>query len=155
MSLVNLWSSILGPWGRPLRHLVPLGKPLSLFYPQFSALLAFLGFMFQVFLDFSGFLAARCAQKHGKSLKIHRRFYNFDIFAFSSCSCSQRQLSSIFQFKKIPRLPRLPLWGPSWPIMAGVVCLLGQIFGPCNPSDTFLGASWNQFQHPMTIKTLF
>ena len=86
-------------------------------------------------------------------MKIHWFFNDFAIFAFSYFSPSQHQFSSIFHLKMVPRLPRLPLWGPSWPIMAGVVRLLGQIFGPSNPSDTSLGASWNQFQPPMTSKT--
>ena len=53
MSIVDLWSSLLGPWGHPLRHLFPLGKPLNLSYPQFSALLASLDFFFQIFTCFS------------------------------------------------------------------------------------------------------
>ena len=53
MWTVDLWSSLLGPWGHPLRHLFPLGKPLNLSYPQFSALLASLDFFFQIFTCFS------------------------------------------------------------------------------------------------------
>ena len=53
MWTVDLWSSLLGPWGHPLRHLFPLGKPRNLSYPQFSALLASLDFFFQIFTCFS------------------------------------------------------------------------------------------------------
>ena len=86
-------------------------------------------------------------------MKIHWCFNDFAIFDFSYFSPSQHQFSSIFHLKMVPRLPRLPRWGPSWPIMAGLVRLLGQIFGPPNPSEPSLGASWNQFQPPMTSKT--
>ena len=154
MSTVDIQSSLLGPWGA-LWALSggPLWRPLSIFYPHFSALLASLGFILQLFhvvLDFQ-------LPDNLKNHENHRTYLGFSMISTFVCfpifhlpSTNFHQLCISKWSLDFSDCLSGGVLGPLWPAL---LTYLGRLFRSPNPSKPSLRVSWNQFQPPMTSKT--